>query len=278
MEALTEARSAAVAERAYQEQSDAKKFFTAVGYGLGEALGVFAAAMTDFVKSLVDVGYYIGTAIMNEGEGEWNSLADVEGYGENFSFTNYIMETFEEIGRGKSPTSMKWSGLAEGYTVRSNTIEFFQSLFDNIAKMTPTIVGQAIGAPGLTMLYAGEMFGTIYESTITDPEFIKLGEEGKTGEQWALIAERLATEYGPELLFGGGAYGVGFFDIATRVSNKILASGAMTAGRKFAAGVAKVILDAAQEGTEEAITEWLQCGLDSVIIDGNGKRLTLTTP
>ena len=63
MEALTEARSAAVAERAYQEQSDAKKFFTAVGYGLGEALGVFAAAMTDFVKSLVDVRYYIGTAI-----------------------------------------------------------------------------------------------------------------------------------------------------------------------------------------------------------------------
>ena len=273
MEALTEARSAAVAERAYQAQSDAKKFFTAVGYGLGEALGVFAAAMTDFVKSLVDVGYYIGTAIMNEGEGEWNSLADVEGYGENFSFTNYIMETFEEIGRGKSPTSMKWSGLAEGYTVRSNTIEFFQSLFDNIAKMTPTIVGQAIGAPGLTMLYAGEMFGTIYESTITDPEFIKLGEEGKTGEQWALIAERLATEYGPELLFGGGAYGVGFFDIATRVSNKILASGAMTAGRKFAAGVAKVILDAAQEGTEEAITEWLQCGLDSVIIDGNWENV-----
>ena len=273
MEALTEARSAAVAERAYQAQSDAKKFFTAVGYGLGEALGVFAAAMTDFVKSLVDVGYYIGTAIMNEGEGEWNSLADVEGYGENFSFTNYIMETFEEIGRGKSPTSMKWSGLAEGYTVRSNTIEFFQSLFDNVAKMVPTIVGQAIGAPGLTMLYAGEMFGTIYESTITDPEFIKLGEEGKTGEQWALIAERLATEYGPELLFGGGAYGVGFFDIATRVSNKILASGAMTAGRKFAAGVAKVILDAAQEGTEEAITEWLQCGLDSVIIDGKWEKV-----
>ena len=273
MEALTEARSAAVAERAYQAQSDTKKFFTAVGYGLGEALGVFAAAMTDFVKSLVDVGYYIGTAIMNEGEGEWNSLADVEGYGENFSFTNYIMETFEEIGRGKSPTSMKWSGLAEGYTVRSNTIEFFQSLFDNIAKMTPAIVGQAIGAPGLTMLYAGEMFGTIYESTITDPEFIKLGEEGKTGEQWALIAERLVTEYGPELLFGGGAYGVGFFDLATRVSNKILASGAITAGRKFAAGVAKVILDAAQEGTEEAITEWLQCGLDSVIIDGKWEKV-----
>lgn len=273
MEALTEARSAAVAERAYQEQSDAKKFFTAVGYGLGEALGVFAAAMTDFVKSLVDVGYYIGTAIMNEGEGEWNSLADVEGYGENFSFTNYIMETFEEIGRGKSPTSMKWSGLAEGYTVRSNTIEFFQSLFDNVAKMVPAIVGQAIGAPGLTMLYAGEMFGTIYESTITDPEFIKLGEEGKTGEQWALIAERLVTEYGPELLFGGGAYGVGFFDLATRVSNKILASGAITAGRKFAAGVAKVILDAAQEGTEEAITEWLQCGLDSVIIDGKWEKV-----
>ena len=273
MEALTEARSAAVAERAYQEQSDAKKFFTAVGYGLGEALGVFAAAMTDFVKSLVDVGYYIGTAIMNEGEGEWNSLADVEGYGENFSFTNYIMETFEEIGRGKSPTSMKWSGLAEGYTVRSNTIEFFQSLFDNIAKMTPTIIGQAIGSPGLTMLYAGEMFGTIYESTITDPDFIKLGEEGKTGKQWALIAERLATEYGPELLFGGGAYGVGFFDLATRVSNKILASGAITAGRKFAAAAAKVILDAAQEGTEEAITEWLQCGLDSVIIDGNWENV-----
>ena len=273
MEALTEARSAAVAERAYQEQSDAKKFFTAVGYGLGEALGVFAAAMTDFVKSLVDVGYYIGTAIMNEGEGEWNSLADVEGYGENFSFTNYIMETFEEIGRGKSPTSMKWSGLAEGYTVRNNTIEFFQSLFDNVAKMVPAIVGQAIGAPGLTMLYAGEMFGTIYESTITDPEFIKLGEEGKTGEQWALIAERLATEYGPELLFGGGAYGVGFFDLATRVSNKILASGAITAGRKFAAAAAKVILDAAQEGTEEAITEWLQCGLDSVIIDGNWENV-----
>lgn len=273
MEALTEARSAAVAERAYQEQSDAKKFFTAIGYGLGEALGVFAAAMTDFVKSLVDVGYYIGTAITNEGEGEWNSLADVEGYGENFSFTNYIMETFEEKGRGKSPTSMKWSGLAEGYTVRSNTIEFFQSLFDNIAKMVPAIVGQAIGAPGLTMLYAGEMFGTIYESTITDPEFIKLGEEGRTGEQWALIAERLVTEYGPELLFGGGAYGVGFFDLATRVSNKILASGATTAGRKFAAGAAKVILDAAQEGTEEAITEWLQCGLDSVIIDGKWEKV-----
>lgn len=273
MEALTEARSAAVAERAYQAQSDAKKFFTAVGYGLGEALGVFAAAMTDFVKSLVDVGYYIGTAISNGGEGEWNSLADVEGYGENFSFTNYIMETFEEKGRGKSPTSMKWSGLAEGYTVRSNTIEFFQSLFDNIAKMVPAIVGQAIGAPGLTMLYAGEMFGTIYESTITDPEFIKLGEEGRTGEQWALIAERLVTEYGPELLFGGGAYGVGFFDLATRVSNKILASGAITAGRKFAAGAAKVILDAAQEGTEEAITEWLQCGLDSVIIDGKWEKV-----
>ena len=273
MEALTEARSAAVAERAYQAQSDAKKFFTAVGYGLGEALGVFAAAMTDFVKSLVDVGYYIGTAISNEGEGEWNSLADVEGYGENFSFTNYIMETFEEIGRGKSPTSMKWSGLAEGYTVRNNTIEFFQSLFDNVAKMVPAIVGQAVGSPGLVMLYAGEMFGTIYESTITDPEFIKLGEEGKTGEQWALLAERLVTEYGPELLFGGGAYGVGFFDLATRVSNKILASGAITAGRKFAAGAAKVILDAAQEGTEEAITEWLQCGLDSVIIDGNWENV-----
>lgn len=273
MEALTEARSAAIAERAYQAQSWSKKFWSTIGYGLGEALGVFAAAMTDFVKSLVDVGYYIGTAISNEGEGEWNSLADVEGYGENFSFTNYIMETFEEIGRGKSPTSMKWSGLAEGYTVRSQTVEFFQSLFDNIAKMTPTIIGQAIGSPGLTMLYAGEMFGTIYESTITDPEFIKLGEEGKTGKQWALIAERLATEYGPELLFGGGAYGVGFFDLATRVSNKILASGAITAGRKFAAAAAKVILDAAQEGTEEAITEWLQCGLDSVIIDGDWENV-----
>lgn len=273
MEALTEARAAAVAERAYQAQTGAKKFFTAIGYGLGEALGVFAASMTDFVKSLVDVGYYIGTAISNGGEGEWNSLADVEGYGENFSFTNYIMETFEEKGRGKSPTSMKWSGLAEGYTVRSQTVEFFQSLFDNVAKMVPAIVGRAVGSPGLVMLYAGEMFGTIYESTITDPEFIKLGEEGRTGEQWALIAERLATEYGPELLFGGGAYGVGFFDLATRVSNKILASGAITAGRKFAAGAAKVILDAAQEGTEEAITEWLQCGLDSVIIDGKWEKV-----
>lgn len=273
MEALTEARAAAVAERAYQAQTGAKKFFTTIGYGLGEALGVFAASMTDFVKSLVDVGYYIGTAISNGGEGEWNSLADVEGYGENFSFTNYIMETFEEKGRGKSPTSMKWSGLAEGYTVRSKTVEFFQSLFDNVAKMVPAIVGRAVGSPGLVMLYAGEMFGTIYESTITDPEFIKLGEEGRTGEQWALLAERLATEYGPELLFGGGAYGVGFFDLATRVSNKILASGAITAGRKFAAGAAKVILDAAQEGTEEAITEWLQCGLDSVIIDGKWEKV-----
>lgn len=273
MEALTEARAAAVAERAYQAQTGAKKFFTTIGYGLGEALGVFAASMTDFVKSLVDVGYYIGTAISNGGEGEWNSLADVEGYGENFSFTNYIMETFEEKGRGKSPTSMKWSGLAEGYTVRSKTVEFFQSLFDNVAKMVPAIVGRAVGSPGLVMLYAGEMFGTIYESTITDPEFIKLGEEGRTGEQWALIAERLVTEYGPELLFGGGAYGVGFFDLATRVSNKILASGAITAGRKFAAGAAKVILDAAQEGTEEAITEWLQCGLDSVIIDGKWEKV-----
>nr|DAR26277.1 MAG TPA: Thermolysin metallopeptidase, catalytic domain [Caudoviricetes sp.] len=273
MEALTEARSAAVAERAYQAQSGAKKFFTTIGYVLGEALGVFAAAMTDFVKSLVDVGYYIGTAIMNEGEGEWNILSDVEGYGENFSFTNYIMETFEEKGRGKSPTSMKWSGLAEGYTVRSRTVEFFQSLFDNVAKMVPAIVGRAVGSPGLVMLYAGEMFGTIYESTITDPEFIKLGDEGRTAEQWALIAERLATEYGPELLFGGGAYGVGFFDLATRVSNKILASGAMTAGRKFAAAAAKVILDAAQEGTEEAITEWLQCGLDSVIVDGKWEKV-----
>jgi hypothetical protein len=273
MEALTEARAAAVAERAYQAQTGAKKFFTTIGYGLGEALGVFAASMTDFVKSLVDVGYYIGTAISNGGEGEWNSLADVEGYGENFSFTNYIMETFEEKGRGKSPTSMKWSGLAEGYTVRSKTVEFFQSLFDNVAKMVPAIVGRAVGSPGLVMLYAGEMFGTIYESTITDPEFIKLGEEGRTAEQWALIAERLATEYGPELLFGGGAYGVGFFDIATRVSNKILASGAITAGRKFAAGAAKVILDAAQEGTEEAITEWLQCGLDSVIVDGKWEKV-----
>lgn len=273
MEALTEARAAAVAERAYQAQTGAKKFFTTIGYGLGEALGVFAASMTDFVKSLVDVGYYVGTAISNGGEGEWNSLADVEGYGENFSFTNYIMETFEEKGRGKSPTSMKWSGLAEGYTVRSQTVEFFQSLFDNVAKMVPAIVGRAVGSPGLVMLYAGEMFGTIYESTITDPEFIKLGEEGRTGEQWALIAERLVTEYGPELLFGGGAYGVGFFDLATRVSNKILASGAITAGRKFAAGAAKVILDAAQEGTEEAITEWLQCGLDSVIIDGEWEKV-----
>ena len=273
MEALTEARAAAVAERAYQAQTGAKKFFTTIGYGLGEALGVFAASMTDFVKSLVDVGYYIGTAISNGGEGEWNSLADVEGYGENFSFTNYIMETFEEKGRGKSPTSMKWSGLAEGYTVRSQTVEFFQSLFDNVAKMVPAIVGRAVGSPGLVMLYAGEMFGTIYESTITDPEFIKLGEEGRTGEQWALIAERLVTEYGPEMLFGGGAYGVGFFDLATRVSNKILASGAITAGRKFAAGAAKVILDAAQEGTEEAITEWLQCGLDSVIIDGKWEKV-----
>lgn len=273
MEALTEARAAAVAERAYQAQTGAKKFFTTIGYALGESLGVFAAAMTDFVKSLVDVGYYIGTAITNEGKGEWNSLADVEGYGENFSFTNYIMETFEEKGRGKSPTSMKWSGLAEGYTVRSNTVEFFQSLFDNVAKMVPAIVGRAVGSPGLVMLYAGEMFGTIYESTITDPEFIKLGEEGRTAAQWALLAERLATEYGPEMLFGGGAYGVGFFDLATRVSNKILASGAITAGRKFAAGAAKVILDAAQEGTEEAITEWLQCGLDSVIIDGNWENV-----
>lgn len=273
MEALTEARAAAVAERAYQAQTGAKKFFTTIGYALGESLGVFAAAMTDFVKSLVDVGYYIGTAITNEGKGEWNSLADVEGYGENFSFTNYIMETFEEKGRGKSPTSMKWSGLAEGYTVRSNTVEFFQSLFDNVAKMVPAIVGRAVGSPGLVMMYAGEMFGTIYESTITDPEFIKLGEEGRTAEQWALIAERLATEYGPEMLFGGGAYGVGFFDLATRVSNKILASGAITAGRKFAAGAAKVILDAAQEGTEEAITEWLQCGLDSVIIDGKWEKV-----
>lgn len=273
MEALTEARAAAVAERAYQAQTGAKKFFTTIGYGLGEALGVFAASMTDFVKSLVDVGYYIGTAISNGGEGEWNSLADVEGYGENFSFTNYIMETFEEKGRGKSPTSMKWSGLAEGYTVRSQTVEFFQSLFDNVAKMVPAIVGRAVGSPGLVMLYAGEMFGTIYESTITDPEFIKLGEEGRTGAQWALLAERLATEYGPEMLFGGGAYGVGFFDLATRVSNKILASGAITAGRKFAAGAAKVILDAAQEGTEEAITEWLQCGLDSVIIDGEWEKV-----
>lgn len=273
MEALTEARSAAIAERAYQAQTGAKKFFSTIGYALGESLGVFAAAMTDFVKSLVDVGYYIGTAITNEGEGEWNSLADVEGYGENFSFTNYIMETFEEKGRGKSPTSMKWSGLAEGYTVRSQTVEFFQSLFDNVAKMVPAIVGRAVGSPGLVMMYAGEMFGTIYESTITDPEFIKLGEEGRTGEQWALIAERLATEYGPEMLFGGGAYGVGFFDLATRVSNKILASGAITAGRKFAAGAAKVILDAAQEGTEEAITEWLQCGLDSVIIDGKWEKV-----
>lgn len=273
MEALTEARAAAVAERAYQAQTGAKKFFTTIGYGLGEALGVFAASMTDFVKSLVDVGYYIGTAISNGGEGEWNSLADVEGYGENFSFTNYIMETFEEKGRGKSPTSMKWSGLAEGYTVRSQTVEFFQSLFDNVAKMVPAIVGRAVGSPGLVMLYAGEMFGTIYESTITDPEFIKLGEEGKTAAQWALLAERLATEYGPEMLFGGGAYGVGFFDLATRVSNKILASGAITAGRKFAAGAAKVILDAAQEGTEEAITEWLQCGLDSVIIDGKWEKV-----
>lgn len=273
MEALTEARAAVVAERAYQAQTGAKKFFTTIGYALGESLGVFAAAMTDFVKSLVDVGYYVGTAITNGGEGEWNSLADVEGYGENFSFTNYIMETFEEKGRGKSPTSMKWSGLAEGYTVRSKTVEFFQSLFDNVAKMVPAIVGRAVGSPGLVMLYAGEMFGTIYESTITDPEFIKLGEEGRTAEQWALIAERLATEYGPELLFGGGAYGVGFFDLATRVSNKILASGAITAGRKFAAGAAKVILDAAQEGTEEAITEWLQCGLDSVIIDGKWEKV-----
>lgn len=273
MEALTEARAAAVAERAYQAQTGAKKFFSTIGYGLGEALGVFAASMTDFVKSLVDIGYYIGTAISNGGEGEWNSLADVEGYGENFSFTNYIMETFEEKGRGKSPTSMKWSGLAEGYTVRSKTVEFFQSLFDNVAKMVPAIVGRAVGSPGLVMLYAGEMFGTIYESTITDPEFIKLGEEGRTAEQWALIAERLATEYGPELLFGGGAYGIGFFDLATRVSNKILASGAITAGRKFAAGAAKVILDAAQEGTEEAITEWLQCGLDSVIIDGEWEKV-----
>ena len=273
MEALTEARSAAIAERAYQAQTGAKKFFTTIGYALGESLGVFAAAMTDFVKSLVDVGYYVGTAISNGGEGEWNSLADVEGYGENFSFTNYIMETFEEKGRGKSPTSMKWSGLAEGYTVRSKTVEFFQSLFDNVAKMIPAIVGRAVGSPGLVMLYAGEMFGTIYESTITDPEFIKLGEEGRTGEQWALLAERLATEYGPEMLFGGGAYGVGFFDLATRVSNKILASGAITAGRKFAAGAAKVILDAAQEGTEEAITEWLQCGLDSVIIDGKWEKV-----
>lgn len=273
MEALTEARAAAVAERAYQAQTGAKKFFTTIGYGLGEALGVFAASMTDFVKSLVDVGYYIGTAISNGGEGEWNSLADVEGYGENFSFTNYIMETFEEKGRGKSPTSMKWSGLAEGYTVRSKTVEFFQSLFDNVAKMVPAIVGRAVGSPGLVMLYAGEMFGTIYESTITDPEFIKLGEEGRTAAQWALLAERLVTEYGPEMLFGGGAYGVGFFDLATRVSNKILASGAITAGRKFAAGAAKVILDAAQEGTEEAITEWLQCGLDSVIIDGNWEKV-----
>ena len=273
MEALTEARAAAVAERAYQAQTGAKKFFTTIGYGLGEALGVFAASMTDFVKSLVDVGYYIGTAISNGGEGEWNSLADVEGYGENFSFTNYIMETFEEKGRGKSPTSMKWSGLAEGYTVRSQTVEFFQSLFDNVAKMVPAIVGRAVGSPGLVMLYAGEMFGTIYESTITDPDFIKLGEEGRTAAQWALLAERLATEYGPEMLFGGGAYGVGFFDLATRVSNKILASGAITAGRKFAAGAAKVILDAAQEGTEEAITEWLQCGLDSVIIDGEWEKV-----
>ena len=273
MEALTEARAAAVAERAYQAQTGAKKFFTTIGYALGESLGVFAAAMTDFVKSLVDVGYYVGTAISNGGEGEWNSLADVEGYGENFSFTNYIMETFEEKGRGKSPTSMKWSGLAEGYTVRSQTVEFFQSLFDNVAKMVPAIVGRAVGSPGLVMLYAGEMFGTIYESTITDPEFIKLGEEGRTAEQWALIAERIATEYGPELLFGGGAYGVGFLDLATRVSNKILASGAITAGRKFAAGAAKVILDAAQEGTEEAITEWLQCGLDSVIIDGKWEKV-----
>lgn len=273
MEALTEARSAAIAERAYQAQSGAKKFFTTIGYALGEALGVFAAAMTDFVKSLVDIGYYVGTAITNDGKGEWNSLADVEGYGENFSFTNYIMETFEEKGRGVSPTSMKWSGLAEGYTVRSQTVEFFQSLFDNVAKMVPAIVGRAVGSPGLVMLYAGEMFGTIYESTITDPEFIKLGDEGRTAAQWALIAERLATEYGPELLFGGGAYGVGFFDIATRVSNKILASGAMTAGRKFAAAAAKVILDAAQEGTEEAITEWLQCGLDSVIVDGKWEKV-----
>ena len=273
MEALTEARAAAVAERAYQAQTGAKKFFTTIGYALGESLGVFAAAMTDFVKSLVDVGYYIGTAISNGGEGEWNSLADVEGYGENFSFTNYIMETFEEKGRGKSPTSMKWSGLAEGYTVRSNTVEFFQSLFDNVAKMVPAIVGRAVGSPGLVMMYAGEMFGTIYESTITDPEFIKLGEEGRTAAQWALLAERLATEYGPEMLFGGGAYGVGFFDLATRVSNKILASGAITAGRKFAAAAAKVILDAAQEGTEEAITEWLQCGLDSVIIDGDWEKV-----
>lgn len=273
MEALTEARSAAIAERAYQAQTGAKKFFTTIGYALGEALGVFAAAMTDFVKSLVDIGYYIGTAITNDGKGEWNILSDVEGYGENFSFTNYIMETFEEKGRGKSPTSMKWSGLAEGYTVRSETVEFFQSLFDNVAKMVPAIVGRAVGSPGLVMLYAGEMFGTIYESTITDPDFIKLGDEGRTAEQWALIAERLATEYGPELLFGGGAYGVGFFDLATRVSNKILASGAITAGRKFAAGAAKVILDAAQEGTEEAITEWLQCGLDSVIIDGKWEQV-----
>ena len=273
MEALTEARSAAIAERAYQAQTGAKKFFATIGYGLGEALGVFAASMTDFVKSLVDVGYYIGTAITNGGEGEWNSLADVEGYGENFSFTNYIMETFEEKGRGKSPTSMKWSGLAEGYTVRSQTVEFFQSLFDNVAKMVPAIVGRAVGSPGLVMMYAGEMFGTIYESTITDPEFIKLGEEGRTAAQWALLAERLATEYGPEMLFGGGAYGVGFFDLATRVSNKILASGAITAGRKFAAAAAKVILDAAQEGTEEAITEWLQCGLDSVIIDGDWEKV-----
>lgn len=273
MEALTEARSAAVAERAYQAQSGAKKFFTTIGYALGEALGVFAAAMTDFVKSLVDVGYYIGTAISNDGKGEWNILSDVEGYGENFSFTNYIMETFEEKGRGKSPTSMKWSGLAEGYTVRSKTVEFFQSLFDNVAKMVPAIVGRAVGSPGLVMMYAGEMFGTIYESTITDPEFIKLGEEGRTAAQWALLAERLATEYGPEMLFGGGAYGVGFFDLATRVSNKILASGAITAGRKFIAGAAKVILDAAQEGTEEAITEWLQCGLDSVIVDGKWEKV-----
>ena len=70
MEALTEARAAAVAERAYQAQTGAKKFFTTIGYGLGEALGVFAASMTDFVKSLVDIGYYIGTAISNGGEGE----------------------------------------------------------------------------------------------------------------------------------------------------------------------------------------------------------------
>lgn len=252
--ALQNAAEAMIADRAYESESGAEKFFKTAGASIGSFFGSIGAFAVDGVLGLLNV----------LSGGELNKALD--GYSAMQDFEQSIRKDLYE---NNTEFDLKYTGFDlegnVGYESRRPALEAYQSVVNGVATVVPAlipVVGQGV--------YGSLMFGNIVQGTITSEEYASASTEQKI----ALLASGIFTEMLPEFIFKGGVMKAGLVNISGKIGAKvgqIVSTHSSAKVAKLFSEFAHVIASGAEEGIEEMLSEVLQTGFESVILNDKWK-------